>query len=109
MKLEDTEIFKILSSKINSDIVKDLLSTYDAVQKEYFEGDDESTLSKSGKFVENIFRALHYLLTNQILTEIKSGELNKISDKLEKPDGSVLSETIRVVIPRVGLTTYTEK
>lgn len=101
------EITKILSSKIDSNIVNDMLKTYDGVQHVYFDGDYESTLSKSGKFVENVFRALNFLITNQILMEIKDGELNKIFSKLENSDGKIFSDIIRLVIPRVAMTTYT--
>lgn len=107
MNFEQNKIYEILSTKIDSKIVKDLLSTYNVVQSEYFEGDDESTLSKSGKFVENVFRSLNYILTNQVLVEIKDGELNKIFDKLEKSNSKNFSDTIRLVIPRVAMTTYT--
>ncbi len=107
MNLEDNEIYKILSQKIKPDLVKDLLNTYDSVQKEYYDDDNESTLSKSGKFVENVFRILHYIVTSEVLSEIKEGQLTKIFNEMEKADSSKFSDTIRLVIPRVGMTIYT--
>lgn len=101
------EIINILSKNIDSNLVEDLVASYQSIHKAYFSGDDEGTLSKSGKFVENVFRVLNYIITKNKLSEIKQGQLNELFEKFEKADGKKFSDTIRLVIPRVALTTYT--
>ena len=101
------DITNILSKKIDNDLVNSLMNTYQALQKAYFSEDYEGTLSKSGKFVENIFRVLYFIISGKKLTEIKPGEINELSDKLEKANSTKYSDTIRIVIPRVAKSIYT--
>lgn len=101
------DITDILSKKIDNDLVKALMGTYGALQKAYFGEDYEGTLSKSGKFVENIFRVLYFIISGKKLTEIKQGQINELSDKLENANSTKYSDTIRIVIPRVAKSIYT--
>lgn len=101
------EIENILSKNIDNDLIADLVGSYKSVHKAYFNEDYEGTLSKSGKFVENVFRVLNYVTTKTKLTEIKQGQINDLFEKLEKVDSKKFSEIIRLVIPRVAITTYT--
>lgn len=101
------KIIDILSKYADKDLVEATMNSYEAVQSSYNNGDDETTLSKSGKFVENVFRVLFNIATGTKLTEIKSGQINEISDKLENMSNTTLPETIRIVIPRVAKLVYT--
>lgn len=101
------QIVKILSQKIDKDLVNDMMSSYEKIQDSYHKGQYEETLSKSGKFVENIFRILYFIKSGTKLSEIKSGQIDEIYKKLENTDGEKLSETIRIVIPRVAKLVYT--
>jgi len=96
-------IIQILSEKIEKSLVSDLVESYVAVKDSYIQGDNESALSKSGKFVENIFRVLKYIKSNRILKEIKQHEFIEISEDLKNADGSKYSESIRILIPRIAL------
>ena len=67
-------------------------------------GNYEETQSKSGKFVENVFRALQYIINKEILTEIKPNEMERISNALAQLDKSTYSESIRLLIPNISRT-----
>ncbi|MFZ0184833.1 MAG: hypothetical protein WAL88_08380 [Nitrosotalea sp.] len=101
------EIITILSQSIDKDLVEAMLDSYESVQSLYLDGNYEDTLGKSGKFVENVFRVLVHISKKTKLTEIKSGQINDISDELEKMPSTSMSETIRIVIPRVAKLVYT--
>ena len=96
------EITNILSQKINKGIVKDLINSYVKVKDEFIKGNYEEAQSKSGKFVENVFRVLHNIRTTQVLKEIKSGQMNDISSKLMNANGKTYSESIRILIPQIA-------
>ncbi|MDE1818705.1 MAG: hypothetical protein KGI19_08900 [Thaumarchaeota archaeon] len=97
------EIVSILSEKIDKNLVKDLVNSYHDVKDTYIKGDNETALSKSGKFVENVFRVLRFIKSNQVLKEIKPQEFNKISEDLKNADGSKIRESIRILIPRIAM------
>jgi hypothetical protein len=97
------QIINILSQKINHDLVKDLVNSFEDVKNSYIKGDHEAALSKSGKFVENVFRVLKFIKSNQMLKEIKQQEFNEISKDLLNADGKKFPESIRILIPRIAL------
>lgn len=101
------KIIEILSKNIDKELIGSMMNTYEAVQNSYLDGNDEDTLSKSGKFVENVFRVLYNISTGAKLTEVQSGQINEISDELEQMSSTKLPETIRIVIPRVAKLVYT--
>jgi hypothetical protein len=72
------------------------------VKSEFIKGNYEETQSKSGKFVENVYRVLHFILTNQVLAEIKSGQMEKISESLRNANSSKYDESIRLLIPNIA-------
>src|SRR3972149_8533008 len=96
-------IIEILSEKIDKDLVKDLVNSYVSVKDSYIKGDVEGSLSKSGKFVENIFRVLKFIKSKKILKEIKQHDFIDISDELLKADGSKFPESVRILIPKIAL------
>jgi len=96
-------IIEILAEKIDKKIVTDLVDSYASVKDSHIKGDDEEALSKSGKFVENVFRVLKFIKSNVILNEIKSGQLIKISEELKNTDSSKIQESIRLLIPKIAM------
>ena len=73
------------------------------MKNEFIKRNHEEVQSKSGKFVENVFRALNFIITKNALIEIKSNEMNKISEKLKKADSSKHSESVRLLMPDIAL------
>ena len=96
------QIINILSQTIDKDIVKDLVNSYEKVKDEFIKGNYEEAQSKSGKFVDNVFRTLNYIITGQALKEIKPNEMSKISEKLRNANGSKYPESIRLLIPDIA-------
>lgn len=101
--MED-EIVKLLSKEIDKKLVDDLIESYIKIKKEFINSNYEETQSKSGKFVENVFRVLHYIRTKQIKSEIKQHEINDEINKLLNLDGKKFSESIRILIPEIANT-----
>jgi len=102
-----SSIEDILSKKIEPSLAKDLIETYSDVNKFYFAEDYETVLSKTGKFVENVFRILNYIVTKKKLDEIKSGQIDEIIEKLRTASSEKYSETVRLIIPQLAKTVYT--
>ena len=96
------QLIDILSQTIDKEIVKDLVNSYVKVKDEFIKGNYEEVQSKSGKFVENVFRTLNFIISRQVLKEIKSGEMNKIPEKLRTANGSKYPESIRLLIPDIA-------
>lgn len=88
-----------LSEKIPLELVEDLISSYERVLIEYRKGRWEETLWKAGKFAENTFRILTFLLTGKIEKEVPS--FHEVKEKLEKTSSEQLPESIRILIPRI--------
>jgi hypothetical protein len=88
-----------LSNTIPRELVEDLLLSFEKVLSEYRKGKWEETLWKAGKFAENTFRILSFLLTGKI--ERESPNFTEIKIKLEKTSSEKLPESIRILIPRI--------
>jgi len=88
-----------LSVRFPKSLIEDLIDSYEEVLTEYKKGKWEETLWKCGKFAENVFRILEFLITDKEVKEIKN--MRKIQEKVEK-DLS-LPESIRILIPRITL------
>jgi len=93
-------VLQELSKKIPSELVEDLISSYERILIEYRKGRWEETLWKAGKFAENTFRILVFLLTGKIEKEAPS--FYETKEKLEKTSSKQLSESIRILIPRIA-------
>src|SRR5689334_2116694 len=96
------QIIALLSQQLDPDLVKDLVNSYVDVKDNHIKGNDEASISKSGKFVENVFRILKFILNKKVLSEIKQGDFNKISDDLKNADGSKFPESVRILIPKIS-------
>lgn len=88
-----------LASVIKPSVVKEILDSYEGLIQKHRASDAEAALTRAGKFVEHIFRALEYLRTGTAPAEIKSPALT--AKHLE--NDTALSESIRILIPRIAL------
>jgi hypothetical protein len=91
---------KVLPEKI----VEDLLESYNELLAEYRKGNWKYVLLHAGRFVENTFRALHFLVTREEVKEVES--IQKEIDMLSQTPKEKTPETIRVIIPRIAYSVY---
>ena len=96
------QIINSLSQKLDDGIVKDLINIYEKTKNEFIKGNYEEVQSKSGKFVENVFRILNFVLTQEVINEIQSSEMNKLSKKLKELSDPACPESIRLLIPNIA-------
>lgn len=89
-----------ISKVIPLELAEDFLSSYEKVLVEYRKGKWEETLWKAGKFAENTFRILSFLLTGKI--EREAPNFSEIKIKLEKTSSEKLPESVRILIPRIA-------
>lgn len=85
-----------LSSHIDSTIVDDILESYAKLLTKHRASKLDEALVAGGRFVEHILRAIEYVRTNKILSEIKS--VAATNTKIE--NDTSLPETLRLLIPR---------
>lgn len=93
------ELERNRASKIELTVVADILNTYEGLIQKHRALDAEAALTRAGKFVEHIFRALEFFRTGTAPSEIKSPAATA---KLLANDTS-LPESIRMLIPRIAL------
>jgi hypothetical protein len=95
-----TKVIEELSKTFPPLLANDLLSSYQLVITEYRKGHWDETLWKAGKFCENAFRLLGFLLNGQIEKEV--GSIRDIREKIEKVPADKLPESIRILVPRIA-------
>lgn len=95
-------IIDILSNEIDKNIVADLINSYSDVKDAFIKGDYEGAQSKSGKFVENVFRTLYHIRRKKVLPEIKQHQIEEITKDLLNSDGKTYPESIRILIPSIA-------
>jgi len=93
-------VIEELSKKIPPELVEDLTSSYERILVEYRKGCWEETLWKAGKFAENTFRILAFLLTGKVEKEAPS--FHEVREKLERISSEQLPESIRILVPRIA-------
>jgi hypothetical protein len=93
------ELERNLASKIDPRVVADVLNAYDGLIQKHRALDAEAALTRAGKFVEHIFRALEFIRTGTAPKEIKSPAAT--AKQLE--NDTTLTESIRMLIPRIAL------
>jgi len=94
------QIIAELSHFFHERLVKDLIESYEKVLIEYKRAKWGDTLLFAGRFVENVFRILHYIRTGEVVKEIES-----IQDEiklLQNESKDKLDESIRIIIPRIA-------
>lgn len=93
------ELERNLASKIEPRVVADILNSYEGLIQKHRALDAEAALTRAGKFVEHIFRALEFIRTGTAPAEIKSPAAMA---KLLEAD-TRLPESIRMLVPRIAL------
>ncbi len=88
-----------LASKIDPRVVGDVLSAYEGLIQKHRSIDPEAALTRAGKFVEHVLRALEFVRTGTVPAEIKSP--TQTAKQLENDPS--LPEPIRILIPRIAL------
>ena len=88
-------ILRDLKSRIDPEIVDDLVAEYERLLSEHRKGDSEAALNASGKFVEHVLRAVEFIRIGTTLPEIRSvpGAIKEI-----EKDGR-LEESLRALVP----------
>ncbi len=95
-----TKLVTELSSKFPAQLVEDLIASYEKVLIEYRKAAWDETLWKAGKFVENVFRLLYFVLHSQVLEQVPN--MNDLKKELEQAPASQLQDSIRILIPRIA-------
>lgn len=93
------DVERNLASTIDPRVVTDILNAYEGLIQKHRALDAEASLTRAGKFVEHVFRALEFIRTGTAPTEIKSPAQTA---KLLEADTS-LPESVRMLIPRIAL------
>lgn len=88
-----------LASKIDASVVADILNTYEGMIQKLRAQDSEAVLTRAGKFVEHILRAIEFIRTGSAPKEIKSP--SQTAKEIEKDPN--LPESLRLLIPRIAL------
>jgi hypothetical protein len=89
-----------LSKSIPSELAEDLTSSYEGIQIEFRKGHWDETLWKAGKYAENVFRILEFLLTGKIGKEAPN--FRETKEELEKTPAKQLPESMRILVPRIA-------
>ena len=95
-----TQLVSELSSKLPSELVEDLIGSYDKVLTQFRKAAWDETLSKAGKFVENVFRLLYFIVHSKVLAEVPN--MNELKEELHKSASTEFSDSIRILIPRIA-------
>ncbi len=94
-----TELERNLTSAIDPRVVADVMNAYEGLIQKHRAYDAEAALTRAGKFVEHVFRALEFIRTGTVPAEIKSPATTA---KFLEGDTS-LPESIRMLVPRIAL------
>jgi len=89
-----------LSKRFPADLVNDLIYSYERVLVEYKKGAWDETLWKAGKFVENVFRLLYFIVHSVVLNQVPS--MNDLKTELEKSPSTTFDDSVRILIPRIA-------
>ena len=94
-------INKILSSKIDSELVERLLKHYKELKQKFFLGQYEPSQLGCGKFAEVVMRILEYITKNSYTPFGKKISLEELTKELEQFPKNKFSDSIRINIPRI--------
>jgi len=87
-----------LQGKLDATIVSDLLDAYEKLVAEAHLADHASALMHAGRFVEHSLRAIEFIRSGKVPTEIKS-----VSAEIRKFENDVsLNDSLRYLIPRAA-------
>ena len=91
------QIIRNLSTEIDPIITTDLVRTYEEVVSQYRCGNFQIALTKAGRFVENALRAIQFIRSGVVPSEIK--QVQATVRQIE--NDSSLPDSLRLLIPRV--------
>ncbi|PNR87542.1 hypothetical protein X925_08895 [Petrotoga sp. 9T1HF07.CasAA.8.2] len=99
-------IKKILSSKIDPDLVEHLLEHYKKLKQKFFLSQYEPSQLNCAKFGEVVMRILEDITKGSYTSFDKTVSLNTLSKKLEQLPKGQFPDSIRIHIPRILRATY---
>jgi hypothetical protein len=89
-----------ISKIIPPELVETIVSSYERLLLEYRKGCWEETLWKAGRFAENTFRILAFLLSGKV--EKEAPNFTEVKAKLQNSPADQLPESVRLLIPRIA-------
>ncbi len=93
-------IKKILSSKIDSNLVEHLSKHYKDLKQKFFLGQYKPSQLNCAKFVEVVLRILEYTTKGNYTPFNKNVSLDNLAKELERLPKNKFSDSIRIHIPR---------
>jgi len=99
-------IKKILSYKINTQLVEYLLEYYKELKQKFFLGQYESSQLNCAKFAEVVIRIVEYITQGSFTPFDKTVSLDTLTKELEQLPKDRFSDSIRIHIPRILRATY---
>ncbi|MBC7129301.1 MAG: hypothetical protein H5T45_06195 [Thermoplasmatales archaeon] len=99
-------IKKILSGKIDADLVEHLLRRYKELKQKFFLGQYESSQLNSAKFVEVAFRILEYITKGSYTSFNREININDLITYLENLPKDKYPDSIRIHVPRILKSIY---
>jgi len=94
--MDKHEIIANISVAIDPSIATDMVDAFQEIITRYKSGQPELALSKGGRFVEHVLRAIEYVRIGQVVKEIKS--VDRTIKQLESETS--LPEPLRLLVPR---------
>lgn len=99
------EITKILSGTFPAKQVNSFIEYYISSVDKYQQGDWETSILKSGKFVESVIKSL-VIYTGNTLPKERDFSVNSSIIKLGQLDKTLYDDTVRLTIPRACIFIY---
>jgi hypothetical protein len=100
------KIKKILSSKIDADLVEYLLEHYKELKQKFFLGQYEPSQLNCAKFAEVVMRILEYIAKESYTPLGKSVSLDALTKELGQLPKDKFPDSLRIHIPRILRATY---
>jgi len=96
------DVMKVLSKKIDENLIKDLFRDYRKAKREYMLGEDENSLGPVSKFCETVYQLLNKIVFDEIPKNINFIVIEKNLENYPKE----LPSSIRIIIPRIARCLY---
>jgi len=89
-----------LSSKFPAQLVEDVISSYEKVLVEFRKAAWDKTLWRAGKFVENVFRLLYFIVHSKVPSEVP--RMSDLKKELENLPSEKFPDSVRILVPRIA-------
>jgi len=99
-------IKKILSTNIDTDLVKHLLEHYKELKQQFFLGKYEPSQLNCAKFAEVVMRILEYITKKSYTPFDKGLSLDELAKEFEQLPKDKFPDSLRIHIPRILRATY---